>query len=118
MKITDKEVIEYRTIEASKTNDGLIVFVRQGAYVIDMCAYSGKEPVILDGRESTRPYDLFEITIIPHREGVGEIFNYSHLDSAADISNYDVRSAVIEYYDNAVEAHARFAMLIAEMNHF
>ena len=118
MKITDKEVIEYRTIEASKTNDGLIVFVRQGAYIIDMCAYSGKEPVILDGRESTRPYDLFEITIIPHREGAGEIFNYSHLDSAADISNYDVSSAVIEYYDNAVEAHARFALLIAEMNHF
>lgn len=119
MKITDKQVIESRIRNAGEVEDGLFVFVGQGAHIIDMCVHSGEEFVTINERESTRPYELFEITIVPHREGEGGIYNYSYLDCGnADISNYDIDARVNEYYDNAAEAHARFALLIAEMNHF
>lgn len=107
-QITDKSIIEQVKNDPDEIHDGLMIFVSQGEYLIDMCLLTSGS------------IDLYEITIIERFEDalMNDTFvNYSYLNNA-NIDEFDVKNAKREYYGNSTAAHLRISQLIAELNHF
>lgn len=107
-QITDKNIIENIKNDFDDIHDGLMIFVSQGKYLIDMCLFTSGS------------INLYEITIIERFEDalINDAFiNYSYLDNAS-IDEFDVENAKREYYGNSAAAHLRISQLIAELNHF
>lgn len=106
MQITDASIIEAKKDSAGELQDGLVVFVGQGSHVIEMIAHHASDwsmyEVQLHARPDRRANELYEID------------SFLQLDS----SQLDYELLQSEYFDNAPEAHARFAALIVQHNHF
>ena len=103
VKITDQNVIRSRIENAEDFNDGLTVFIKQGAYIVDMCAHSGEEVIYGECGEYKRQYNMFEITIAKRREEFHQydsFMNYSYMKNVNVVEEFDLSNATYEYYDS------------------
>ena len=106
MQVTDPQTIEQFTTHFDGYQDGLIVFCAQGQTALEMM-------VFLSGEET-----LYEISVKKTPDGDTREFTEvgSLLAARADELNHVLAERF--YFSRVKKAHAKFAELIVQHNHF
>lgn len=104
MQITDKDFIANMLDAHDVLEDGLFLFIAQGAIVIDTVHYA-----MHSGEE------MFEVNAFKLKDTVDPLYNVSALKGRIDEM---LEPIITFYYDTSKEMHAKIYAMMLEQSHY